>query len=153
MKNYQTNDSMTTTLCVEERDSVVNNNVEPVIQTLVLSVILLLVVSTIKYHVDKKNEGKDYWNFFLEFPIDLGLVFISLFVSYYYLVSNINWLLIIAFFEVFVIIIGSICRRCAQDKFLSTDTKIKVLSILGLLALEFLIIVAPATISLLVFVL
>ena len=153
MKNYQTNDSMITTLCVEERDSVVNNDVEPVVQTLALSVILLLVVSTIKYHVDKKNEGKDYWNFFLEFPIDLGLVFISLFVSYYYLVSNINWLLIIAFFEVFVIIIGSILRRIVQDQFLSTDAKIKVFPILGLLFLEFLIIVAPATISLIIFVL
>lgn len=124
------------------------NATEPVLQTLFLSVILLVLVSLIKYHSDRENDKKDYWQFFYEFPLDLGLVFISLFVSYYYLVSNINWLLIIAFAELLAILVGAIIRNVTQKKFLTFDKALQPGWLLLSLSGEVIIVLAPAIFSL-----
>lgn len=129
------------------------NATEPVLQTLFLSVILLALVSLIKYHSDRENYKKDYWQFFYEFPLDLGLVFISLFVSYYYLVSNINWLLIIVFAELLAILIGAIIRNVTQKKFLTFDKTINFGWLLFGLTGETVIVLAPAILCLTIFLL
>lgn len=133
--------------------SVGSNAVDPVLQTLFLSVILLAVVSLIKYHSDRENDKKDYWKFFYEFPLDLGLVFISLFVSYYYLVSNINCLLIIAFAELLAILIGAIIRNVTQKKFLTFDKTIHFGWLLLGLTGEIVIVLTPAILCLIIFLL
>lgn len=113
----------------------------PVIYSLALSVFLLLVVSYQKYHIDRKNDVSDYWQFFLEVPIDLGNVAISVLVTYYFLVQDINVIFLFVFIELFVMLISMTLRNTSIS--LLCEDNIIVRKIFFKVCLEFLLVLTP----------
>lgn len=122
-----------------------DENFTPVSYSLVLSVVLLLIVSYLKYHTDKKNTAIDYCLFFLEIPIDLGNVIISVFISYYFLVDNVNLIFIAVFAEIFLMVICMTLRN-TKIEMLSAD-EIKKKKIITYCCVEFILVTIPAIVS------
>lgn len=121
------------------------NYFTPISYSLVLSVVLLLIVSYLKYHIDKKNTAIDYCLFFLEIPIDLGNVIISVFIAYYFLVNNVNVIFIAVFAEILLMLICMTLRNTKMD-LLNAD-EIKKWKIVLYCCSEFVLVTIPAIIS------
>ena len=90
-----------------------------------------------------------YCLFFLELPIDLGNVILSIFVAYYFLVENVNAIFLAVFIEMFAMVISMTLRNSAIE-LLKADTFLKkdiFLRILG----ELFLILFPAVFSYILF--
>ena len=105
-------------------NSASENSLAPVAYSFSLSLFLLLIVSYQKYHMDKVNNSNDYCLFFLELPIDLGNVILSIFVAYYFLVENVNAIFLAVFIEMFAMVISMTLRNSAIE-LLKADTFLK----------------------------
>ena len=129
-------------------DNIVVNNIGPIIETLGVSLLLILLVSVLKYHIEHKNEKTDYWQFGLELPIDIGTVLISVFISYNYLVSNINCFLILLFLQLCAMVAEMILRNKALYVYIQSGTELPIKKLLGLLGGELFAMLIPIVVTL-----
>lgn len=135
------------TIDIDKNSNVQSDTNIAVLQTLGISILIITIVSYIKYHADKRNDKQEYLKFFIELPIDIGAVFISLFLSYYFLVNNINWIFIFVLAEVFAILLGSTIRNTLMENIINTDSQFDISKYFWQLSLSIVIIVLPAIVS------
>ena len=88
----------------------------------VISVLLLLVASFLKYFITNLSTKKEWWLFSVEFPIDLCLVILTLIVTLY-IKENMGGALIFLTVAIIIIILCCISRRAAMKHFDSSDSK------------------------------
>ena len=119
------------------------NYVMPVVYSLAISVMILLIISYLKYHMDKNNNGCDYWQFFLELPIDLGNIAISVLVAYHYMVHDVKCVVIAILIELFMMLICMTMRNKAI--LLLYEDTISVWKIFLFVSIEFILSVGTAT--------
>lgn len=153
MANYINSDTSNVASTISTQnvaDNTVVNHIGPIIETLCVSLLLLLLVSVLKYHIEHKNESVDYWHFGLELPIDIGTVLISVFISYNYLVSNINCFLILLFLQLGAMVAEMILRNKALYVYIQSGTELPIKKLLGLLGGELFAMFIPIVVTLII---
>lgn len=88
----------------------------------VISVLLLLVASWLKYFITNFSTKKEWWLFTVEFPIDLCLVILTLIVTIYIKV-NMGGALIFLVLAIIIMILCCMSRRAAMKYFDATNVK------------------------------
>lgn len=123
----------------------ITEQTEPVIWSLVISVILLACTSFIKYRTDRRNNNKDLWMYMFEFPIDLGAAAISVVVAYNYMVQNIQYFVVFLLVEIFVILIDASIRNHTIDDL--NDDNIEFSRLCFIVLGMFLLVLIPAFVT------
>lgn len=119
-----------------------------VAETLTVSILLLLVVSTLKYHLEHRNEDRDYWAFGLELPIDVGTVLMSFFITFHYLVDNINWFFALILLQIGTMVISMILRNRALDDYVQVDSSLQAKILKWYVIVESVLVLFPSIILL-----
>lgn len=119
-----------------------------VTETLIVSILLLLVVSILKYHLEHRNKEKDYWAFGLELPIDVGTVLMSVFITFHYLVDNINWFLALILLQIGTMVVSIILRNRALDDYVQVDTSLQAKTLRWYVIIESVLVLIPSIILL-----
>lgn len=146
--NPDTSNVVSTSITADMTTTAQTNNTGPIAETLGVSLLLLLLVSILKYHIEHKNERVDYWQFGLELPIDIGTVLISVFISYNYLVSSINCFLILLFLQLGAMVAEMILRNKAIYTYIQSGTNLPIDKLLWFLGGELLAMVIPIIVTL-----
>lgn len=146
--NPDTSNVVSTSITADMTTTAQTNNTGPIAETLGVSLLLLLLVSILKYHIEHKNERVDYWQFGLELPIDIGTVLISVFISYNYLVSSINCFLILLFLQLGAMVAEMILRNKAIYTYIQSGTNLPIGKLLWFLGGELIAMVIPIIVTL-----
>lgn len=112
-------------------------DLNPVLQSFLVSLILLIIVSYVKYHLSKMSQKKDWIEMSLEFPIDICTIIITLYITYDYLVGNFNSLVLFLFLELLAVLFATTIRNKMIAKINSSDVSLPVWSAFGAILVEF----------------
>lgn len=89
----------------------------PVLSSLLLSLLLLFLVSLYKYYNIVRPTRKDFWHLVVEIPIDISLIFSTVFISFN--VRGVSWTFVFAIFMPTLIFTYVQCmlRRTSIEQF------------------------------------
>lgn len=135
----------TATVPADAMPPVQQNYTGPVLASIAFAVVLLAFTSFLKYRIDKRNKQVDYWNYYLEFPIDVGSILISVLVVFNYLVSDVQYLMIALIVELLGMSKSMSLRNVAIETL--TDDNINIKDLRTTLIKESLFVVIPALIT------
>lgn len=95
----------------------VNVSKRPVLSSLLLSLLLLFLVSLYKYYNIVRPTRKDFWHLVVEIPIDISLIFSTVFISFN--VHGVSWTFVFAIFMPTLIFTYLQCmlRRTSIEQF------------------------------------
>lgn len=122
-----------------------HNYAVPVLASIAFAVSLLALTSFLKYRVDKRNKAVDNWNYYLEFPIDVGTILVSVLVAFNYLVSDVQYLLIAIIVEIYAMSRSMSLRNITLETL--TEDNIDVKSLRETLIKEVAYVVIPALVT------
>lgn len=114
-------------------------NVNSILLTFAVSLFLLLLVSLVKYHTEKENGSKDWSLFFLELPIDIMTAIITMYISFNYLVAEINILILIIVVELIAVVVSCIMRNKMVKNIMRSDNDLPIWKTIGCVAAELLL--------------
>ena len=95
--------------------------------------------------MDKKSTYNHYWQFFLEIPIDLGNVAISVLIAYYFLVQDVTYIILAVLIELLAMIISISLRNTAVT--MLDEDKINKRNVFFRISGEFFLVLIPALVS------
>lgn len=106
--------SDSTMICCVNCNQGKNNDPNPVLTlgiTFGISVFLVVIISYIKYRLDKVSGFKENMMFYSELPIDINTVAITILLTYYNKVSSVEILFFFIFLSIFLSLIMTSLRR------------------------------------------
>ena len=92
-------------------DKTDSNPVQTLGITFGISVILVIIISYIKYRLDKEGGFKENMMFYSELPIDINTVAITILLTYYDKVSNMEALFFFMFLSILLSLVMTTLRR------------------------------------------
>jgi hypothetical protein len=98
-----------------------------------IPVLLILNVSVNKYFLGNKFSETSFLEFFLEIPVDLGFLSISLVITYLFVrVSDVQFGILITLMCLFVGMLSALLRRTAMYEFEKEDSNVVKIGLIGL---------------------